>query len=192
MKLQPINIVCLSMLTALSTVTFYMIFEGPLSDMLKDENTFVQSTISFSEIQEPLEWPALTICNNPFDRNTEKYFKYLNKGLYGQSFSNKSEYQRLFEEAFFTEPKDIVYAIGFGTSYASALENAREISIEPPYVVSTFLDMQFVGVCASISFDALRTKLIEKGEMDEDAIDNKFFAMIGLKVNLISFKYLEY
>ena len=81
-----------------------------------------------------------------------------------------------------------VHAIGFGTTYNSAMENAREISIEPPYVVSTFLDMQFVGVCASISFDALRTKLIEKGEMDEDAIDNKFFAMIGLKVNLISFK----
>ena len=182
MKLQPINIVCLSMFTALSTVTFQMIFKGPLSDMLKDENMFVQSTISFSEIQEPLKWPALTICSNPFDRNTEKFFEYLNKGLYGQSFSNKSEYQRLFEEAFFTEPKDIVYAIGFGTSYASALENAREIRIEPPYVVSTFMDLQFLGTCASISFDALRTKLIEKGQMDKEAIDNKFFAMIGLKV----------
>ena len=182
MKLQPINIVCLSMLTALSTVTFYMIFEGPLSDMLKDENTFVQSTISFSEIQEPLKWPALTICNNPFDRNTEKYFEYLNKGLYGQSFSNESEYKRLFEEAFFTKPKDIVYAIGFGTTYDSALENAREIRIEPPYVVSTFMDMQFLGTCASISFDALKTKLTENGQIDKDSIDNKFFAMIGLKV----------
>ena len=182
MKFQPINIVCLSMLAALSTVTFHMIVEGPLSDMLKDENTFVQSTISFSEIQEPLKWPALTICNNPHDRNTEKFFEYLNKGLYGQSFSNKSEYQRLFEEAFFTKPTDIVYAIGFGTTYDSALENAREIRIEPPYVVSTFMDLQFLGTCASISFEALRTKLTEKGQIDKDAIDNRFFAMIGLKV----------
>ena len=155
--------------------------------MLKDENTFIQSTISLSEIKEPIKWPALTICNSPFDRNTEKFFEYLNKGLYGQSFSNESEYQRIYEEAFFTKPGDIVHAIGFGTTYNSAMESAKEIRIESPNVVSTFLDMQFVGVCASISFDALRTKLIEKGEMDEDAIDNKFFAMIGLKVNLISF-----
>ena len=188
MKLQPINVVCLSVLSTLSTVTFTMIFQGPLSDMLKDENTFVQSTISLSEIKEPIKWPALTICNSPFDRNTEKFFEYLNKGLYGQSFSNESEYQRIYEEAFFTKPGDIVHAIGFGTTYNSAMESAKEIRIESPNVVSTFLDMQFVGVCASISFDALRTKLIEKGEMDEDAIDNKFFAMIGLKVNLISFK----
>ena len=187
MKLQPINVVCLSVLSTLSTVTFTMIFQGPLSDMLKDENTFVQSTISLSEIKEPIKWPALTICNSPFDRNTEKFFEYLNKGLYGQSFSNKSEYQHVYEEAFFTKPGDIVHAIGFGTTYNLAMENAKEIPIESPYVVSTFLDMQFVGVCASMSFVALRTKLIEKGEMDEDAIDNKFFAMIGLKVNLISF-----
>ena len=187
MKLQPINVVCLSVLSTLSTVTFTMIFQGPLSDMLKDENTFVQSTISLSEIKEPIKWPALTICNSPFDRNTEKFFEYLNKGLYGQSFSNESEYQRIYEEAFFTKPGDIVHAIGFGNTYNSAMESAKEIRIESPNVVSTFLDMQFVGVCASISFDALRTKLIEKGEMDEDAIDNKFFAMIGLKVNLISF-----
>ena len=187
MKFQPINTVCLSILIALSTVTFHMIFEGPLSDMLKDENTFVQSTISLSEIKEPIKWPALTICNSPFDRNTEKFFEYYSKGL-SDSFSNESEYQRIYEEAFFTKPQDIVHAIGFGTTYNSAMENAREIGIESPYVVSTFLDMQFVGVCASISFEALRTKLIEKGEMDEDAIDNKFFAMIGLKVNLISFE----
>ena len=188
MKLQPINIVCLSVLSTLSTVTFTMIFQGPLSDMLKDENTFIQSTISLSEIKEPIKWPALTICNSPFDRNTEKFFEYLNKGLYGQSFSNESEYQRIYEEAFFTKPGDIVHAIGFGTTYNSAMESAKEIRIESPNVISTFLDMQFVGVCASISFEALRTKLIEKGEMDEDAIDNKFFAMIGLKVTLISLK----
>lgn len=181
MKLQPINVVCLSVLSTLSTVTFTMIFQGPLSDMLKDENTFVQSTISLTEIIEPLKWPALTICNSPFDRNTEKFFEYYTKGLY-TSFSNESEYQRLYEEAFFTKPEDIVHAIGFGTTYDSAMENAKEIRIEPPNIESTFLDLKFAGVCASISFDALRTKLIEKGQIDKDAIDNKFFAMIGLKV----------
>ena len=66
--------------------------------MLKGENMFVQTTKSLNsdEIEEPLEWPGLTICKNPFDRNTEKLSEYLNKGL-GNNFTNETEYQTIFQ-----------------------------------------------------------------------------------------------
>ena len=80
-KLRPINIVCITVLLSLSTVTFTMIFRGPIKDLLKDENTFVHSTLSAKELSESLKWPGLTICRNPFDKNTEKYSEYLTKGI---------------------------------------------------------------------------------------------------------------
>ena len=69
MKLRPINIVSFSVLLTLSAVTFSIIFQGPLKDLLKNDYKFEHSTISSQEIGEPLEWPALTICRSPFDKN---------------------------------------------------------------------------------------------------------------------------
>ena len=116
MGLRPINIVCVTVLSSLSVVTFTMISQGPLKEVLDDENIFVQSTLSFNEISEPLKWPALVICRSPFDRNTEKYSEFLTKGFGGggQNFSSQSEFQALLEDAFFTQPDDIVHAIGLG------------------------------------------------------------------------------
>ena len=65
------------------------------------------------------------------------------------------------------------------------MTSTGEIKIEAPYVVSTFVDMQFLGVCVTVSFDALRKKMIQKGQIDEKAIDSKFFVLIGLKVSLL-------
>ena len=185
-KLRPINIVCITVLLSLSTVTFTMIFRGPIKDLLKDENDFVHTTLSTKELTDPLKWPGMTICRNPFDRNTEKYFEYLNKGGLNSgnpSFSNESEYQILVEEAFFTNPEDIVYAVGFGTDYNTAITtDIHEVEIAPPYVTPNFLDLSFLGYCATVSFEALKTKMVERGEISEDIIDSKFFIIIGLKV----------
>ena len=99
------------------------------------------------------------------------------------SFANKSEYETLVEEAFFTNPKDIVYAVGFGPDYNTAMStDIHELEIAPPYVSSNFLDLSFLGYCATVSFEALKLKMIERGDISENALDSKFFIIIGLKV----------
>ena len=120
MKLRPIRIVSFSVLLTLSAATFSIIFQGPLKDILKDGYKFEQSTIDLKEIVEPLEWPALTICRSPFDKNTQKYKDFMSKG-YSSNFSSESEYQNLLDEAFFAKSDDIVYAIGFGLDYNAAM-----------------------------------------------------------------------
>ena len=120
MKLRPIRIVSFSVLLTLSAATFSIIFQGPLKDLLKNDYKFEYSTISPKEIVEPLEWPALTICRSPFDKNTQKYKDFMSNG-YSSNFSSKSEYQNLLDEAFFAKSNDIVYSIGFGLNYNAAL-----------------------------------------------------------------------
>ena len=120
MKLRPVNIVSFSVLLTLSAVTFSIIFQGPLKDILKDGYKFEQSTIDLKEIVEPLEWPAFVICRNPFDKNTQKYFEFMSKGS-TSNFSSEAEYQSLLDEAFFSKSDDIVYAIGIGLDYNAAM-----------------------------------------------------------------------
>ena len=120
MKLRPIKIVSFSVLLTLSAVTFSIIFQGPLKEILKNDYKFEQSTISSQEIVKPLEWPALTICRSPFDKNTQKYKDFMSKG-YSSNFSSESEYQNLLDEAFFAKSDDIVYSIGFGLDHNTAM-----------------------------------------------------------------------
>ena len=120
MKVRPIRIVSFSVLLTLSAATFSIIFQGPLKDLLKNDYKFEYSTISPKEIVEPLEWPALTICRSPFDKNTKKYNGFMSKG-YSSNFSSEAEYQNLLDEAFFAKSDDIVYAIGFGLDHKTAM-----------------------------------------------------------------------
>jgi hypothetical protein len=120
MKLRPIKIVSFSVLLTLSAVTFSIIFQGPLKDLLKNDYKFEYSTISSQEVVEPLEWPALIICRNPLDKNTQKYFEFMGKGS-SSNFSSETKYQNLMDEAFFTKSDDIVYSIGFGLDYNAAV-----------------------------------------------------------------------
>ena len=41
-----------------------------------------------------------------------------------------------------------------------------------------------MGNCALVSFEAIKAKMIEKGDLSKDQIDSKFFVVIGLKVSL--------
>ena len=120
MKLRPIKIVSFSVLLTLFAVTFSIIFQGPLKDLLKNDYKFEHSIISSQEVVEPLEWPALSICRSPFDKNTQKYFEFINKG-FSSNFSSEAEYQSLLDEAFFAKSEDIVYSIGFGLDYNNAV-----------------------------------------------------------------------
>ena len=111
---------CFSVLLTLSTITFGIVFQGPLKDLLKGDYKFEQSTIDLKEIAAPIEWPAFIICRNPFDKNTQKYSEFMSKG-FSSNFSSETEYQNLMDEAFFTKSDDIVYSIGFGLDYNNAV-----------------------------------------------------------------------
>ena len=40
-----------------------------------------------------------------------------------------------------------------------------------------------MGYCAVVSFEAIKAKMIEKGDISKDQIDSKFFVIIILKVS---------
>ena len=56
------------------------------------------------------------------------------------------------------------------------------LPIKPPYVSSFLIDYSFVGNCALVSFEAIKAKMIEKGDISKDQIDSKFYVLVGLKV----------
>ena len=57
------------------------------------------------------------------------------------------------------------------------------LPINPPYVSSFFADHSYMGNCALVSFEAIKAKMIEKGDISKDQIDSKFFFVIILKVS---------
>ena len=62
-------------------------------------------------------------------------------------------------------------------------ESHGVLPIKPPYVSPVFTDLGFMGNCALVSFEAIKAKMIEKGDISKDQIDSKFFVVIGLKVS---------
>ena len=181
MGLQPVNILSLTILLALLVFTFTIVYEGPIKTIFKNENAFVHSTISFKELVKPVEWPILTICKNPFDRNTDKFYELMKKSK-KRSFSNESEFDKLIEESYFTKPEDFVNGIGIGKDLESSFDSNEILLPQYPYVTSSWIDVQYMGYCANVHFEALRLKMIMEGKIEKNVIDSKFFAIIGLKV----------
>ena len=181
MKPLPIKMITVITFLCLFIVTFIIVYNGPLYEIMSGENMFVKSMLNLNEIENPIKWPDANVCRSPFDRNTEKYYQFVAKGR-NHSFIDESEYKTLLEESYFTKPEDFIYAFGFGNSYDSASNVNNKILPQSPYVTSVFLDIPFFGYCATIHFEELRSKLIEDGEIDQKEIDSTFFAIIGLKV----------
>ena len=117
----------------------------------------------------------------------------MQKGM-TSNFTNESEYQTLLEEAFFTKPEEIVFALSIGTDYTTALNRAKEIPIKPPYVEITTVDLIYFGLCATVHLEILRAYMVEKGEISEDSIDSEFFGLIWVKVKLsfCDYRILKY
>ena len=44
------------------------------------------------------------------------------------------------------------------------------------------MDYNYMGYCASISFESLKSYMIKIGDLNQNAIDSGFIAMIFLKV----------
>ena len=181
MGLQPINILSPGILLVLLLLTSTIVYQGPTKAIFKNENAFVHSTINFKELVKPVEWPILTICKNPFDRNTEKFYELIKKSK-KRSFANESQFDKLIKESYFTKPEDFVNGIGIGKDFDSSFNSNETLFPQPPYVTSSWIDVHYMGYCASVHFEALRLKMIMEGKIEENAIDSKFFAIIGLKV----------
>ena len=62
-------------------------------------------------------------------------------------------------------------------------ESHGVLPIKPPYVSSVFTDLAFMGNCALVSFEAIKAKMIEKGDISKDQTDSKFSVVVGLKVH---------
>ena len=57
---------------------------------------------------------------------------------------------------------EIIYTIGYGSDYASATEGNSEKILKPPFLKSTFMDFHFLGFCATVHFEAIKSNLLKK------------------------------
>ena len=124
----------------------------------------------------------------PRDKNKTNYQEFIGKGI-KESFKSEQEFDKLKDETFYSDVKDIIYAVTIANSYLKGVNRAKEIPIEPPYVTSVLVDFYYMGYCAKISFEHLRDYLVQKGEMEQDDIDASFVSIIFLKVS-INYKYV--
>ena len=146
------------------------------------ENIAKNKYLSSTELDKPIEWPALIVCKMPRDKNEAKYLEFIGKGI-TESFENMEEFEKLKNETFYSDVKDIIYAVTIADSYLKGIYRINEIPIEPPYVTSMLVDFYYLGYCAKISFEHLRPFLVKKGEIKKEDIDPSFVATLFLKVS---------
>ena len=101
-------------------------------------------------------------------------------------YESEQDQNDVIKDIFHTDPKEIIEALTIAKSYVKGLERPRELKIEPPYVKSLLVDFDYLGYCTSISLEALKQYLIEKGEMSSDESDSSFVSTIFLKVGISS------
>lgn len=124
----------------------------------------------------------MVICKLPRDKNATKYAEFLEKGTYN-GFKSEEEQQKLINETFYTDPKDIVFAITIANTYGKGLDRAQEIEIKEPFVKSILIDFGYLGYCASISLESLKTYLISKNEVSAKDMDSNFVLTVFLHVS---------
>ena len=183
MKITLGPLVCFLVYTFLFVVSFVLILSGPFSDYICKENLYIQSYQKVDKINFPLKWPDLIICKSPLNKNEQKYHDFMN-----MKYENKEEFENLTNEVFFTKPEEIVYAISIGPTYSIALSRAKLIKIESPYVESMLVDLVYNGYCAKIHLQALKTYMVNQGDISENEIHAKFYALIWIQVIL----YISY
>ena len=90
--------------------------------------TLKQISIFPLELDKPIEWPALIICKKPIDKNKTKYQEFMAKGI-TESFKDKIEFNKLKNETFYADVKDIIYAVTIANSFLKGVNRAKEIPI---------------------------------------------------------------
>ena len=122
----------------------------------------------------------------PRDKNETKYEEFIGKG-FAESFESIQEFEKMKNDTFYSDVKDIIHAVTIANSYLKGVNRANEIPIEPPYVTSILVDFYYMGYCAKISFEHLRAYLVEKGEIKKEDIDASFVSILFLKVSFLFF-----
>ena len=117
--------------------------------------------------------------------------EYPNTLIFG-TFSSQEEFDKLEKEAFDPDLKKFIHAITIAKTYLKGLKRVNEIKLEEPYISSVLVGFAYYGNCASISFQSLRSFLVQKGEIDEHDITSSFFASIFLKVSTSQNGCLDY
>ena len=122
----------------------------------------------------------------PRDKNETKYGEFIGKG-FTESFESIQEFEKMKNDTFYSDVKDIIHAVTIANSYLKGVNRANEIPIEPPYVTSILVDFYYMGYCAKISFEHLRAYLVEKGKIKKENIDASFVSILFLKVSFLFF-----
>ena len=120
----------------------------------------------------------------PRDKNETKYGEFIGKG-FAESFESIQEFEKMKNDTFYSDVKDIIHAVTIANSYLKGVNRANEIPIEPPYVTSILVDFYYMGYCAKISFEHLRAYLIQKGEIKQEDVDASFISIMFLKVSFL-------
>ena len=135
---------------------------------------------SLLEFEQKIEWPDLQICKTPKHKDAEKYVELMRKGTYGL-FKDWKELDELSKEALNPNPNDIILKVAISKDYRKAIGSVN-IPNEPPYVKTILFDYMYFGYCISISFEALRSYLVEIGEIKKDDLDSDFYALVWFQV----------
>ena len=80
------------------------------------------------DLDKPIEWPALVICKKPVDKNKTKYQEFMTKGT-TESFKETIEFNKLKNETFYADVKDIIYSVTIANTFLKGVNRAKEIPI---------------------------------------------------------------
>ena len=94
------------------------------------------------DLDKPIEWPAMVVCRMPRDRDESKYGEFIGKGV-TESFKSYEEFDRLKNETFYSNVKDIVYAVTIADSYLKGF-------LEAIYGVASRIIIDFFWVLNSL------------------------------------------
>ena len=79
MEVKVTPFVCILTYSILLTITFGLIFNGPFSDYIKNENRYVQTYQKINDTDMQLKWPDLILCKSSKIKNVEKYADLMEK-----------------------------------------------------------------------------------------------------------------
>ena len=160
------------------------IYLGGLSFFLKskisDKNLL---KILLLDLEQPIEFPGLSICKVPMFKNKEKYQEFVSKSK-TNTFIDEKEYNQMLNETFPNKIEEFVLKLGIGKDIFGAIENLNKIPVTAPYAKGIFVDFLYVGYCAIVSFEALKKYMVVEEKIDGNQ-DFDFYVILSINVGLV-------
>ena len=101
------------------------------------------------------------------------------------TFSDQEEFDQMAAQTFYTQTEETIMGLGASSQgYIDALTKAshKDIPLEYPYVFTSLVDFYYLGYCAFVDLEAIRTLLVQRGEAKQDNNKEKFILIIWIKV----------